>query len=63
MKDDKPADDAASKFMGQLKSTMEAQREYIDVMAQLTMAKYRALLKAGFTPEQALKLSERATWQ
>lgn len=42
----------------QLRSTMPELIEHMKLMAELTKAKYDALIEQGFLPEQAIELSK-----
>ena len=45
--------------IARLRENMAATLEYTAYMAELTRAKYLALVKAGFTEEQALSLCKQ----
>ena len=41
-----------------LKKRRDLLKEYLSLVAEMTRAKYKAMLKQGFTEEQALELSK-----
>jgi len=50
--------DAMKQAVRELKSALPEFIQYQLLIAEITKAKYDALLKQGFTPEQALELSK-----
>ena len=51
---------ALAKAVRRMREELPAQLEYIELQAQLTRARYLALLKQGFAHEDALRLCTQA---
>ena len=55
--DSKPTDMAI--LVGKARHELPLQLEVVDIMATLAWANYKALVKQGFTPDQALELCKK----